>query len=241
MAYHVLKSAYSLKIFIFLLLLLCTPASASSKVTLGVLLFPPHSQIDELTGKCVGRIVTITQKILAEYNINVDVVCAPPIRIYRLLENAEVDFTINIKSTQALPKDIVFVDTPFSTLQLDLYSHKNALAMKSIAAIRGFSYHGFRTKLLDEGYEFFDLPTSISAIQLFIKKRTSHLISYRAPVDYYIEEQQLNFKETVFVEPLLEIPTYFGISGQSPQLETLKAAFDDYSTKYQLRFFDPLK
>ncbi|MFT6990583.1 MAG: hypothetical protein ACJASL_002561, partial [Paraglaciecola sp.] len=54
--------------------------------------------------------------------------------------------------------------------------------MKTVAAIRGFSYHGFRTKLTTQGYDFFDLPTSISAIQLFLKKRSSHLISYRSPM-----------------------------------------------------------
>jgi hypothetical protein len=49
-------------------------------------------------------------------------------------------------------------------LKLDLYTHKNAQAVKSVAAIRGFDYHGFRTKLTTQGFEIFDLPTSISAI-----------------------------------------------------------------------------
>ena len=220
------------------MLLLSTPISAIDKVTLGILVFPPHSRLDELTNKCVGRFITITEKILAEYAIDVDVICAPPIRIYRLLENADVDITINIKSTKALPKDIVFVETPFSTLTLDLYSHKNAQSINSIAAIRGFSYHGFRTKLTEQGYEFFDLPTSISAIQLFLKKRTNHLISYRSPVDYYIQEKNLKIEDGVAVLPLITVPTYYGISGQSRHREKLKAAFDDYASKHQLSFFD---
>ena len=209
-------------------------------MTLGILVFPPHSILDEVTNECVGRFVTITKKILAEYAINIDVVCAPPIRIYRLLENAKVDFTINIKSTKALPKGIVFVDTPFSTLRLDLYAHKNAKSRRSVAAIRGFGYHGFRQRLTAQGYDFFELPTSISAIQLFLKKRTSHLISYRSPVDYYIQENKLNVKDDISVLPLVEVPTYYAISGQSPYLETLQAAFDDYASKHQLTFFDEL-
>jgi polar amino acid transport system substrate-binding protein len=228
------------KTLIFLLLLLSTPISATPKVTLGILVFPPHSILDEETNECVGRFVTITKKILAEYAINVDVVCAPPIRIYRLLEHAEVDFTINIKSTTALPKDIVFVETPFSTLNLDLYTHKNAEFTRSVAAIRGFSYHGFRKRLLAQGYEFFDLPNSISAIQLFLKKRTSDLISYRSPVNYYIQEKNLNIEDNISVIPLVEVPTYYAISGQSPYLEKLQAAFDDYASKHQLTFFDEL-
>jgi polar amino acid transport system substrate-binding protein len=205
---------------------------------LGILAFPPHSKLDELTNECEGPYITITKKMLAEYNINIDVVCAPPIRIYRLLENAGVDFTINVKSTQALPKDIVFVDTPFSILNLDLYTHKNNQSQKSVAAIRGFSYHGFRTKLMTQGYDFFDLPNSISAIQLFLKKRTSHLISYRSPVGYYIEEKKLNIKDGVSVVPLVDVPTYYAISSQSRHLEKLKFALDDYAAKNQLTLYD---
>jgi polar amino acid transport system substrate-binding protein len=228
------------KILIYLFLVLSTPISARQNVTLGILVFPPHSKLDEVTNECVGRFVTITKKILAEYAINIDVVCAPPIRIYRLLENADVDFTINVKSTKALPKNIVFVDTPFDTLRLDLYTHKNTQFNKSVAAIRGFSYHGFRTSLTEQGYEFFDLPNSISAIQLFLKKRTRHLISYRSPVEYYIEEKKLNIKDDVSVSHLVDVPTYYAISGQSPHLKKLQAAFDDYASKHQVRFFEEL-
>jgi polar amino acid transport system substrate-binding protein len=226
-----------MKTLMFLLLLLSTSISAKVNVTLGILVFPPHSRLDEVTNECVGRFISITEKILAEYAINLDVVCAPPIRIYRLLEHADVDFVINIKSTKALPKDIVFVDTPFNTLSLSLYTRKNSQSEKSIAAIRGFGYHGFRTKLTAQGYEFIDLPTSISAIRLFLKKRTNHLISYRSPVDYYVQEKKLNIKEGVSVLPLIEVPTYYGISAQSPHLEKLHAAFDDYASKHQLTFF----
>lgn len=233
-------SAYSVKILMFLLLFLSTPISASHKVTLGVIVFPPHSRLDVGTNQCVGHFISITEKILAEYAIDIDVFCAPPIRIYRLLENADVDFTINIKSTQALPKDIVFVDTPFNILKLDLYTHKNAQSVKSVAAIRGFDYHGFRTKLTTQGFEIFDLPTSISAIQVFLKKRSSHLISYRSPMEYYIEEKKLNIKDDITSLPLLDISTYYAIAGQSPYLEKLQLAFDDYASKHQLTFFDEL-
>jgi hypothetical protein len=194
--------------------------------------------MDEQTNECVGDFITITEKILAEYAITLDVVCAPPIRIYRLLENAEVDFTINIKSTQALPKDIIFVDVPLSTLNLKLYAYKNPQSIKSVAAIRSFGYHGFRTKLMAEGYNFIDLPTSISAIQLFLKERTTHLISYRAPVDYHLEEKKLEFKASISVLPLLDVPTYYAISGKSPHLDKLRTAFSEYASKHQLTFFD---
>jgi hypothetical protein len=74
------------------------------------------------------------------------------------------------------------------------------------------------------------LPINISAIQLFLKKRTSHFISYRSPVDYYIQEK-LNLKDNVIIESLEDMPTYYVISGQSPHLEKRQAAFNDYASK----------
>lgn len=222
----------------FLFIVLSTPISARENVTLGIPVFPPYSIIDEKTNECVGDFITITKKILAEYAFNVDVVCAPPIRIYRLLKISDVDFIINIKSTKALPKDIVFVETPFNILSLDLYTHKNTQALKSLAAIDGFSYHGFRTKLMAQGYEFLDMPTSISAIQLFLKKQSSHLISYRSPVEYHIQQKKIDIKDGVSVSPLLDVPTFFAISAQSPHLEKLQSALEDYASRHQLKFFD---
>lgn len=177
----------------FLLSLLSTPVIANESVTLGTLVFPPHTLIDEQINECVGDFISITKKILSEYDINVDVVCSPSVRVYRLLKNADINFTINVKSTKALPKDIIFVDTPFGTLNLELYAHNSVDSTKSVAAIRGFSYHDYRNKLKLQGYEFIDLPTSISAIQLFLKKRSSHLIFYRSPVDYYIQEKKIKY------------------------------------------------
>lgn len=232
------KTDYPMKVLMFLWALLSTSIFARENVTLGILVFPPHSEIDEQTNECAGGFITITKKILAEYAIKVDVVCAPPIRIYRLLENAEIDFTINIKSTQALPKDIMFVDPPFSMLNLDLYSHENAPSLKSVAAIRGFGYHGFRAKWMAKGYHFIDLPTSISAIQLFLKKRSGHLMSYRSPVEYYVKEKKLDISDSVAIVPLVRVPTYFAISGKSPHSEKLQAALSDYASKHQLMFFD---
>jgi hypothetical protein len=125
-------------------------------------------------------------------------------------------------------------------LTLDFYSHKNTQSIKIIAAIRGFSYHGFRTKLTALGYEFFDLPNSISAIQLFLIKRSGHLISYRAPVQYLIEKNKLSMKDDLPVLPLANINIYYAISGQSPHIKKLKAVLDDYVSKHKLTFFDPL-
>jgi polar amino acid transport system substrate-binding protein len=236
-----MDKAHTVKILLTLLIFLSTTLHARDKVTLGILVFPPYSIHDEVTQKCIGKFIGVSEKILAEYSIDLDVVCAPPIRIYKLLEQAGIDFTINIKSTEALPDDLIFVETPFQTLHLDLYTHKTLTSTKGVAAIRGFGYQGYRNKMTAEGYTFFDLPTSISAIEVFLKKRSRYLISYRSPVDYYIDEKKLNINDEMSVLPLVNVTTHYGISAQSPHLGKIKFALDDYAAKHQLQFFEQVK
>ena len=231
------RRAFNVKIVIFIFIVLSTQVSAKKNVTLGIPVFPPYSVIDELANQCVGDFISVTKKILADSGFTVDVVCAPPTRIYRALKSAEIDFIINVKSTKSLPKDIVFVDTPFNILSLNLYAHKNAQTIASIAAIDGFSYHGFRTKYTEQGYEFLNMPTSISAIQLFLKGQSSHLISYRSPFEYHIQDKKIELKDEVSILPLLDVPTFYGISAQSPHLEKLKTILEEYASMHQLSLF----
>jgi polar amino acid transport system substrate-binding protein len=226
------------KVLLVLFIFISSALQAGNKVTLGLLVFPPESRLDEITQECMGHYLDVSKKILAEYSIEIDVICAPPIRIYKLLENADIDFTINIKSTEALPDDLVFVETPFKTLYLDLYTHKKLPSIKGVAAIRGFSYHGYRRKMLADGYTFIDLPTSISAIQVFLKKRSRHLITYRSQVNFYAKEKKLNIKNTLSVLPLINVTNHYGISAQSPHLAKIKFALDDYAAKHHLQFFE---
>lgn len=87
-------------------------------------------------------------------------------------------FTINIKSTKALANLVEFSKTPFRKLVLNLYSHSDAKNFSTISAVRGFDYQGYREKYAKEGVEFIDLPSTISAIRVFIKRRSNHLLSY---------------------------------------------------------------
>lgn len=57
---------------------------------MGVFLIPPDITIDEKTKKCVGREINVTRRILSEYGINLSVVCAPAMRIYRMIEDGTV-------------------------------------------------------------------------------------------------------------------------------------------------------
>jgi hypothetical protein len=210
---------------------------AKEAVTMGVILFPPDVTLDEKTKECVGRNITITRALLAKYDFSLNVVCASPLRIYRMIEDGEIDFTINIKSPVALADYVVFTDIPFRQIRLNLYTHINGKEGETISAVRGFDYQGYRQKFENEGYEFIDLSSTISAIQVFIKHRSHYMLSYQSPVDNYLINNDLNIKDTVSSKSLMVIDTYYAISNQSAHLEALLRAFNHFKAEHKLKYF----
>lgn len=205
--------------------------------TLGAILFPPNATVDKVTNECVGQSIELTRTILAFDEIDLEVVCASAIRIYKMLEVGEVDFTINIKSTRALADNVIFSDIPYQMLTLNLYSYNNAQNVKTVAAIRGFDYHGNRQKMTRNGYEFFDLPNSISAIQVFVKQRSGHLISYAGPVNYYQQAQTSWPKEGVEISSILEVDTFYAVAKSSAKSSRLLKTFNNFAAQKKLRYF----
>ncbi|MFT6898282.1 MAG: polar amino acid transport system substrate-binding protein [Paraglaciecola sp.] len=212
-------------------------AQASTEITMGVILFPPDVIIDEKTKECVGINIAITREILLKYDIKVNVICASPLRIYRMIEVGEIDFTINIKSTKALTQYVVFSDIPFRKIILNLYTHNEPNQSKTISTVRGFDYQGYRQRYSDEGFEFIDLPNTISAIQVFMKGRSRYMLSYESPVKHYMGITHLSMKNTVSIIPLLEIDSYYGVAKRSPHRHELMQALSDYGEKHQARNF----
>lgn len=200
-------------------------------------MFPPSAYIDKKTGKCVGENIDIARKILSHYNIKLNVVCALPIRMYRLVENAEVDFTVNVKLTTALRPHVEFVDPPLKRLVINLYHYGTDSEFKTISAIRGFDYNGTRRKLTDQDYRFIDLPTAESAIQLFLKRRSDALISYQSNVVHIKQQNAIVFPEDVTASPLLEVNAYFAIAKGSAKFDLLKYLLNDYAEQHNLEYF----
>lgn len=208
---------------------------------MGVLLFPPYAMLDEETSECIGQVIAITNKVLAEYGLNADAACSNPSHIYQLMADGDIDFTINIKQTSSLAKSTIFIDTPFRQLQLNMYSHNEWAHRKDIAGIRGFTYQGQRANLTTNGYTFYDMPTSISAIQLFLKKQSAHLLSYASSIDYLVAEKQLDIDNTVQVNPILAVNSHYAISATSKHRFALQHAFNDYAKKHKVTYFKSIK
>jgi polar amino acid transport system substrate-binding protein len=211
---------------------------ASSPVTLGAVLFPPDTMLDEQTSECIGSVIDVTKKILAEHGQEVDVICAPPSRIYQLMKEGEVDFTVNVKTTDSLPPQTSFVDTPFRKIEVELYSYINTEFRNDIAAIKDFSYHGYRNNLTQQDYTFFDMPTGISAIQFFIKNQTGNLLAYSSTVDYYINVKNLDIRDKISSQAMIEVNSHYAISNNSPSKQKLLEIFNNYAREHNVITFN---
>lgn len=206
-------------------------------VTLGTILFPPGTNIEKESGRCIGNNIDKTRQILLHLNIDINIVCTSPIRIYRMIENNELDFTINIKSTSALAPHVEFTNKPFRKIILNIYRYKEIPVIGSIAAVRGFDYNGFRQVYLNKDVEFLDLPNTISAIQMFARKRSDALLSYQTPMEYYLALKNIELGDSVVVETLLTLDTFYAINKNSPYFEMLKSSLDDFAQKEKLNYF----
>ena len=224
-------------LFILLTLLTSFFCAGKETVTFGAIVFPPNTVYNARTKECIGDSIRETRRILHQYQFKMDVVCASAIRIYKLIETGEVDITINVKSTHALKQNVTFVDTPYQPLFLVLYTHKNIASQKIVSGIRGFDYHGQRQQMQAQGFEFVDLPNTLSALQVFLKKRSSHLISYRGPVSYYLRNLNTAFDEPVTVTPLFNVNTFYAIGKKSEHVVRLKEVLNDYAIKHNLQYF----
>ena len=231
----VLQYILTITKFSLALFLLVAPLTyAKSQVVLGTINFPPNIVSDPATGQCSGRYITNLTEILGQYDIELTSVCTNPARLYKLVSQGEVDFTVNVKSTQALKNHVEFIEPAYQVLKLFLYSHAIPEKPGSIAAIRGFDYHGVRLALSEQGYGFVDLPNTEAAIKLFTKKRSTHLISYADPFLYYTKAQghtQINALH------LADVGTFIAVAKTSPHLKTLQLAFDDYARTNQIKLF----
>ena len=65
-------------------------------ITLALLEFPPHSYTRAGSMECIGYAVEATRFIFAKHGFSLTAICAPAIRVYRMLETGEIDLTINI-------------------------------------------------------------------------------------------------------------------------------------------------
>lgn len=215
-------------------------ASAGKKIVLGVVQFPPLIVVNPDNFDCIGPAIDASRELLASLGYAVKVQCIPAARLYTLIERGLVDLTINVRSTGALINNVEFIDKPFSYLTLGLVQNLALNDDKSVAAIRGFDYLGIRNELISKGYTFFDLPSSNDAINLFVHGRTSNLLTYLGPYDYYLDKQPLSFLQTKTIRRR-QVPAYFAVSRASKHRTSLVKVINGYALEHGVdTFFEHL-
>ena len=229
-----------------LLLLLCChfAAFAHVEIRMGLHNFPPYSVMTD-NSVCGGEAVDLTREILETADIKVVAVCATAARLYKMLGTGEIDLTINIKQTKALPANVSFIEPPYTQLSLVLLSNAtpsgalNSVEKPTIAAIRGFDYSGQRQRLSAQGYQFVDLPDSIDAIEMFIKGRSNALLTYEAPFNFFMAQRYLPLAAIYNRQLLDSINAYFAVSDLSLHKTYIQQALSAYAATEQLRYFTP--
>lgn len=228
-------------LFTLFVLLLCENVRAAERVTLGIILFPPNTRYDPVKKECTGHTINVVRHILNKHDISMEVVCGTAARIYKLLDLGTIDFTFNIKSTRAVTDRVVFVEPAFSIISLRMYSHKGQSTPGTVAAIKGFDYNGLRDSLTSEGYEFVDLPNTISAIQVFLREKSDHLMAYSGPMDYYLDHTEINLAPHISFQEMFSANSHIALNKKSDKLEMLNTLFSRYAHDNSLQIFTDIQ
>ncbi len=218
-------------------LLMSVSSNSKQNITFGMGVFPPAYVVDLETGRCSGSLTDTLNKIFTGSGFSLTLICASPSRVYRMIENGEIDLTINITATDQLEGLVTFVTPPYQDLSISLFTHKNSQSSKVISAVRGYQYNGQRKRLQNLGFEFYDLPDTASSLRFFMKKRSTYLLSYQVPIIYMLNQKHNNVKHEIVEEKISSLPTYFAITNTSKMFEQIKNILDDYVTKHEKKHF----
>lgn len=217
------------------LLLLCNKVYSKETIVFGITVFPPSSIVDTTTGRCTGPAIDATNSIFSE-TFKVEIFCAPAARIYKLLKVGDIDLTLNIKSTSALEQLVTFYNRPFNQLNIAVYSHADIAFSRTVATIRGFDYQGVRTSLLNDGFKLFDVPSATDTITLFLRRRTSHLVSYVGPFNYFIATSNFEVPFHLEVDYVGRVDTFYGISKASLHHNALLELLSRFGNNMESRY-----
>lgn len=203
----------------------------AAEVRMGIHNFPPDFTASADGSQCGGEGFDKLSEILAKADLHVVPTCVTPARMYLLLEQGQIDFSINIKSTHALQSVTppLFAEPAYLELQLVLYSQTTQpLEPHTVAAIRGFDYQGERQRLRHMGFQFIDMPDAISAIEMFTKQRTNYLLTYEGPFKNYLQ-QHSSLAVTWQRKAMQAIPAYVVISAKSAYQQQIADALAQYA------------
>lgn len=209
------------------------------KLSLGVHHFPPGLVASSDGKQCGGTAVDKLNKIFLPSGYVVVPVCSPPARIYRSMDTGDIDLSLNTLTNTLINKTHIYLLPAFTQLVLVLYSHPaSAMAPedKTVSAVRGFDYQGQRVEMQQHGFQFVDMPDTISATNFFLHKRSQYLISYEGPFLHAMQEHYPGMIKTLSAQPLTKIDVQVVVSVRSVHRDNIIKIIQDYAKKHQCNY-----
>jgi polar amino acid transport system substrate-binding protein len=182
----------------------CLYAQESERVLRAAFLhFPPMAYVDD-NGEPAGKVIELTNRVAAESGLKITWVSYPIRRIYKGLEDGDIDIWPGSQSVPAL-RDFT-LETPSIGIDINLcalslqatpaVTDPQALSSSQLVLIRGYTY---RTQLdsifANAARRPIVAPDHTAAIALLEKGRGDYLISYDHPIELALQQQpQINAK-----------------------------------------------
>lgn len=166
-------------------------ADTERALTAAFLHFPPMAYVDE-DGEPAGTVIQLTNRIAAESGLQITWVNYPIRRIYKGLENGDIDIW---PGSQAIPALQDFtLETPSIGVDITLCAFslegtavlENTQALKSsqLVLIRGYTYRAQLDKIFEQSTRKpIVAPDHNAAMLLLQKGRGDYLISYADPIE----------------------------------------------------------
>lgn len=205
---------------------------------LGGPIFPPYFEV--VDGKTVGVMLDRVTAILAEAGYNTSVGLRPPPRLLQDLLAGEFDLCVIVRNPamDASPRWISS-STSVGALNLNLYSHRDALTLKSredlrgraIVVMRGYSYGDLRAWLErpDNAVTLTEVNHFGAALRLVATGRVPNALLY--DVNFAAAVAEIGPQtDNVVVNPFLQVPVFFYLNKEAvadPE-STMRALIDSY-------------
>lgn len=202
-----------------------------AQMTVGYTDFPPFTYQDD-NGNATGFFHQPVIQILKEagFDVNKDFrfVFEPSSRLYKDILSGDVALNVGIPTTPALQGKVFVGQFPVVNIIIKAYwiggkqpvTTKDEFIGKSIIVIKGYSYAGLITYLMDPAQECVinEANTHESALKMLQSGMGDYLLDYSAPIDVALEKKYVDGLKSA---TLAIIPTYFIISKAVPEGEAL--------------------
>ena len=167
-------------------------------------------------------------------------ICASPSRIYELTEQGKIDFTLNSKETKSILPFVNVLEPAFSKEFVRMYTNTDMPESNKVAAVKGLQYLGQKEILKEKGYDVIDLPSGNTAIRVFLKKQSRHLLSFSSPMASYLKKTRNMIPAAVHLENLLAVQSNFMVLKSSPHNKEITSLLQRYANEFQIELYlDP--